>query len=81
VSSIFYSIGYLAAYKNGDNFVMDKIDEMILNEELEDAFVNDKDASETRGVRFYARKPNGEDLRRRVADAFMEEEEPVTEAL
>ena len=73
--SIFYSLGYLCAYKMGDDFVMDKIDEMIMNEELESAFVNEKNADQTRGVRFYAQKPNSKSDRRKVADSFLEQDE------
>lgn len=71
-SSLIYGLSYAAAYKMGDDFVMDKIDEGILNEELENAFVYDMDSEQTRGFRFYGRKPNGEDLRRKVSESFIE---------
>ena len=64
--SIFYSLPYFGAYQQGDHFVMDKIDEMICNEEMFDSFVGNKDASQTRGVRFYGRKPADGDVRRKV---------------
>ncbi|REJ81696.1 MAG: hypothetical protein DWQ44_11255 [Bacteroidetes bacterium] len=75
VCSLFYSLGYAGAYHIGDNFVMDKIDEMICNEELEDSFVNDKDPSETRGFRFYGKKPNDQEMRRKVASLMTVDEE------
>ena len=75
VCSVFYSFGYAGAYHIGDNFVMDKIDEMISNEELEDSFVNDKDPSETRGFRFYGKKPTDPDMRRKVASLMTEDKE------
>jgi hypothetical protein len=83
ISSLAYRFSYVAAYKHGDNFVMDMIDESILNEELESAFINNEDASNTRGVRFYARKPNSKMLRRKLSTHFTEtdgkhNEEPVT---
>lgn len=81
LTSIAYGLSYVGAYRQGDNFVLDKIDEIIMNEELENSFVDDMDAANARGVRFYARKPKSEELRRKLADAFIEEEEPVTEAL
>lgn len=83
ISSIFYSLGYAGAYRNGDNFVLDRIDEMILNEEMEDSFVNDEDSSQTRGVRFYTKKPNDADLRRKVADTFIEDtaQEDIAEVI
>ena len=81
LSSVFYSISYTAAYHNGDNFVMDKIDEMILNEEMEAAFIGNETADNARGVRFYMRKPTTEEARRKVADTFVEEDDDdVSEA-
>ncbi|MEZ4901805.1 MAG: hypothetical protein R2822_08630 [Spirosomataceae bacterium] len=50
ISSIFYSLSYMAAYRQGDHFIMDKIDEMICNEEMVNAFVEGKESSETRGL-------------------------------
>lgn len=80
VSSIFYGGGYAAAYTAGDHFVMDTIDDIILNEELESSFMNDKSGDETRGFRFVGRKPQDQDLRRRVYDHMTEKDE-VFEAL
>jgi hypothetical protein len=62
-------------------FVMDKIDEIILNEEMENAFVNDEDLNKTRGVQFYMRKPNGEELRRKAAEGFFEDPDPKEASL
>ncbi len=76
--SFFYAYNYIATYDQGDDFVMDIIDQMILNEEMEDAFVKDVDASETRGFSFRGRKPAGEDMRRKILPMMMEEEEVVT---
>ncbi|OYU93834.1 MAG: hypothetical protein CFE21_18930 [Bacteroidetes bacterium B1(2017)] len=72
-SSIFYSLSYMAAYMIGDHFVMDKIDEMICNEEMVGSFVEGRDPSETRGFSFYGRKPTDPETRRRLADAFTED--------
>jgi hypothetical protein len=72
-----YSISYQAAYHNGDNFVMDRIDEMILNEEQVKAFVEGRTPDETRGVNFRCRRPADPDLRRQVVETFTEEDEPV----
>lgn len=77
VSAILYRLSYIGAYRLGDDFVMDKIDEMICNEEIFGSFVEDKDASQTRGVRYYGRKPNDESVRRKLIDSFIEEEEVV----
>ncbi len=75
ISSICYGLSYAAAYHNGDNFVMDKIDEMILNERQHDAFVDEEDADKTSGVRFYARRPNTKELREKVLTSFTEGED------
>lgn len=66
--SIIYSLSYVAAYYLGDNFVMDKIDEMICNEEMVSAFVEGRNPSETRGFNPYGRKPTDPEDRRKVVD-------------
>lgn len=78
IVSFLYSVNYFNDYLHGDHFVMDKIDEMILNEELEDAFVNDPDESETRGFRFRGRKPNGANMRQKLLPFMTENEEILT---
>ncbi len=79
VCSVIYSLSYRAAYHIGDNFIKDKIDEMICNEEVYSAFVEELDPSKTRGVHFYGHKPADPAMRRNVADSFMEQDE-VAEA-
>ncbi|MCF0072452.1 hypothetical protein LZD49_18360 [Dyadobacter sp. CY261] len=75
ICSIIYSGSYMAAYYVGDHFVMDKIDQMICNEEMVAAFVEGKEASETRGMHFYGRRPANPDHRREVVGSFTEFEE------
>lgn len=77
ICSIIYGLSYSAAYYTGDNFVMDKIDEMILNQEMVGSFVDGKDADETRGFRFYGRRPADPDMRRELVDSFFSYEETV----
>ncbi|GGH07515.1 hypothetical protein [Mucilaginibacter phyllosphaerae] len=77
VCSIFYSLSYVAAYNIGDHYIMDLIDNMICAEELADVFVDDKSQDSARGFRTYGRKPVDPDLRRKVADAMFEDDEPV----
>ena len=74
LSSIFYSLSYAGAYHQGDHFIMDKIDEMICNEEMVNAFVEGRDPSETRGVNFYGRRPADPDVRRRLVDGFIDDD-------
>jgi len=42
VCSIFYSLSYLMAYRIGDDFLLDKIHEMLMNEELSMALLEGK---------------------------------------
>lgn len=74
IASICYAVSYAAQYNKGDDFVMDKIDEMIMNDEMEKAFVNDMGSDNTRGVRFYARKPKAKTLRQKLTDSFVEDD-------
>ncbi|MFN8343991.1 MAG: hypothetical protein U0X91_03250 [Spirosomataceae bacterium] len=74
LSALCYSFSYVGAYHQGDHFVMDKIDEMICNEEMVSAFVEGRDASETRGVSFYGRRPADPETRRKLVDNFIEED-------
>ncbi|MBS1585515.1 MAG: hypothetical protein JSS82_08195 [Bacteroidetes bacterium] len=57
VCSIFYSLSYWAAYTIGDNLILDKIDEIIFAEELENIFVFKQPPSKTRGAQFHAQLP------------------------
>ncbi|QMW01692.1 hypothetical protein [Spirosoma foliorum] len=77
VCSVFYALSYRAAYYQGDQFIMDKIDEMICNEELTKSLVEGRDSSETRGFNFYGRRPVDPDSRQRIADLVMQKEEMV----
>lgn len=78
--SIVYAGSYFASYHVGDNFVMDKIDEMICNAELKKAFVNDLNADETRGFRFIGRKPADIEKRKQMLP-FMTQDHEVFEVL
>ncbi|RYG45544.1 MAG: hypothetical protein EOO01_17630 [Chitinophagaceae bacterium] len=79
VCSVFYAMSYRAQYYRGDHFVMDKIDEMICNEEMVAIFVEGRNSNETRGVPFYGRRPADSEARRKLVDSFMEEE--IVEAM
>lgn len=72
--SLFYALSYQAAFKNGDHFVMDKIDEMIANEEMVKSFVDGQSPDDTRGFSFLGRRPADPNLRRQLVDSFFEQE-------
>jgi len=75
--SICYSISYIAAYDSGDNFVMDKIDEIICNEELENSFIFEAPEEETRGFRFRGRRPDSHEYRHKILPLMMEDDETL----
>ncbi|GAB3732356.1 hypothetical protein [Spirosoma lituiforme] len=77
ICSVFYSLGHVASHHKADNAVMDKIDTIIMNEELGDVIMNAKDASEARGVSFEGRRPTDPALRRQLADSFTQPEEII----
>jgi len=74
ICSVIYSLSYKAAYHQGDNFIMDQIDEMICGEELSAVFVDNKKPEEARGFSFYGHRPVNYQTRRRVAETFFEKE-------
>lgn len=73
--SLCYALSYAAQYWNSDNFIMDKIDEIIMNEELESAFVDEAGPEDCRGVRFHMEKPRDRSLRRKLAQSFIENDD------
>lgn len=77
--SITYSLSWKAAFYRGDQFIMDKIDELIANEEMTESFIHGRRPEETRGFETYGRRPENTDFRRKVAETFFEydDDEPV----
>lgn len=77
VSSVIYSLGYMGAYASGDNFIMDKIDEIICNEELGNTMVEGMAAKDTRYFQMRGKVPESKIMRRKIADMIGEQREPV----
>lgn len=75
ICSIFYSISYAAAYKFGDDFTLDKIDQMIQNEKLHDAFVAEDDHSNEHGYRWYGDRPSNKDQREKLYKTMFEDDD------
>lgn len=71
VCAVFYGLSYRAAYKQGDDFLMDMIDEVIMNKELRSGFVNDLLGHQTHGVRFYMTKPTSPEMREELVEKFV----------
>jgi len=72
VCSVVYALGYTAAYYLSDQFVMDKIDEMICNEDMRDIFVND--IGSKRGFEFSAKRPTDKAARQQLYDEYIDVE-------
>lgn len=81
VCGVIYSLSYMAAYKMGDEFVMDQIDQMICKEEMYDSFVLSRMPEETRGFNFFGRGPQDEGQREDLMDSFFADtDEPAAMA-
>ena len=70
--SICYWMNSAICYKFGDDFILDTLDSMIINEEMS-AFSSGKHESNTKGFRLQARKPSSEAIREKVVDAWQKE--------
>ena len=81
IASILYSLSYVADYKAGDDFVRDKCDELISNEEMANVFVHGMDGSKARGVRMYADKPADPGVREKLLPYFFEGNENSSEVV
>lgn len=79
ICSILYSLSYLGAHYNADEFFWTKNDERIYNELLEDIFVNGNDRSKDRGVRYYGYRPDDEELRKMIFPYMIDEDEDDTD--
>lgn len=79
VCSIIYSQSYAAAYMLSDHFILDKIDEIICNEGLNDTFVHDKPSE--KGFEYNGIKPKTEAWRKKIYDQMFDEDEDVTSAV
>lgn len=71
--SVIYSLGYCAAYKMGDDHMMDIIDDSIIKEELIKVIVEGRTKAETRGYQFYGTPPNDRESRYKAAYAMAED--------
>jgi ACR3 family arsenite efflux pump ArsB len=67
-SALFYGFSYAAAYKIGDDYLLDIIDEMIMKRHFADVIIYGKDGAEVQGVRFYATRPRGIEHRQALAN-------------
>lgn len=79
--SIIYALSYLGAFYQSDEYFWQNNDERIYNELLEDVFVNGKDHSRDRGVKYHGYRPSEEEIRKGVFKAMIsgsdDEEEDI----
>ena len=75
MSSIIYSFSYMAAYKRGDDFIMDIIDNKIMNEDMGESFVENPDGISARGTEYFGKKPKAKSSRQNLADEMVDDSE------
>jgi len=75
LSAVVYALSYRRSYNWGDNHVMDKIDEMIMNKAFRNAFLDD---SEMLGYRPLGRKPDDPEKRKELLDYMLGDEEEAS---
>jgi hypothetical protein len=75
VSSVMYSFGYSIAYNQGDHYILDLIDQKLLNKALMQTFVEGE--KDYKGFRFRGLRPVDENLRQELIKEMVEEEEIV----
>lgn len=74
ISSIMYSFSYVGAYMKGDQFLLDKIDEIIWGEQFEKIFTEETDPEHCKGVYLYSRRPESKQAAEMIAKSLLEEE-------
>ena len=72
--SVIYSLSYMAAFSQGDDFLMDHIDDYICRSDLAKTFVEGLTSAETRGAEFFGHRPENPEARRKAAEAFEAED-------
>ena len=70
-SSLMYSYSYAASYRIGDDFVLDKIDEMITNQELEKTLLDGVEEGTSDTFRYRGSKPADPDLRKKLLSSMV----------
>lgn len=75
VFSLMYSLSYYIAYKKGDDFVMDRIDERICSEALTNDFSDGFEPRQSKGFRFRGDKPADPSKWRKVVEDTIVDED------
>lgn len=75
ICSILYSLGYIAAYKIGDDYIMDQIDKMIIAGVLYEMMTSDDVPLEGwKGVRPWFKRPKDKKVREQLAKQILSPE-------
>ncbi|WP_345948866.1 hypothetical protein ABDD95_18640 [Mucilaginibacter sp. PAMB04274] len=78
VCSIIYSLSYFGAHYLGDQYLMDRIDEIMCSEDLGKTLAEGMRPEDGRGVEFFGTVPPDKQFRRVLADSMIENE-PATD--
>ncbi|MBE7172475.1 MAG: hypothetical protein INR73_17955 [Williamsia sp.] len=82
ICSAFYSFSYMAMYDEGDAFVMDLIDQLILNQQMEKNFVEDDGDPDDRHNDFhYIKRPRSKEHRAQLLSAILQDEKDADETV
>lgn len=78
-SAIVYCISFARAYAEGDDYMLDLIDEIICNQEIGRTFKTDEPTQ--RGFQFYGEKPTSQQLRDDILKGMFAGDEDFAEAV
>lgn len=81
VCGLFYSYSFMYAYQIGDDFVLDKMDEMIVNKNLKEVFCSEDSDLTINGFRYRGIKPFSPEEREEISNnLFSDEDDPNAES-
>lgn len=73
ISSFFYSLSYYGAYYQGDQLIMDRIDEILCKQYLGDLVQEGREPENSRGFRLYGKFPEDPEKLKLLVESFEEE--------
>ncbi len=76
ISSLMYSLSYLARYDEADNYMMDKLDSIIINRELQNVLVNELAAENAGYVENRGQLPKQDDIRKLLYQQIKNDHSP-----
>jgi len=79
--AICYSISYYGAYWQGDEIILDVIDERIVNEGFFNVFVDGEDDTTHKGFRHRGARPSNREFRKNIADDMFGDDDEAAPAI